>query len=99
MASVVDELQLAFHPEFRAYRNASCAATCLLQIKAPDVNDEARAPVSLTTVLDVSGSMAGQKLDLVKSTVLFLLKQLNERDSIGVVTFDSNVRTASFSYS
>ena len=93
MAEDGQELQLTCQPEYEAYSNASCAATCLLKLKAPPLADSDRAPVSLTAVLDVSQSMAGEKLDLVKRTCLFLLKQLCEGDSIGVIVFDHQVRT------
>jgi hypothetical protein len=37
--------------------------------------------------------MEGQKLDLVKETLLFLLTQLKESDRLSLVTYDTNVTT------
>merc|ERR1719324_2033347 len=51
-----------------------------------------RAPLSLTVVLDRSGSMRGEKLRLVVETMQFLLTQLQEQDSLGIVSYDTNVR-------
>merc|ERR1719160_1565322 len=51
-----------------------------------------RAPLSLTVVLDRSGSMRGEKLRLVVDTMQFLLTQLQEQDSLGIVSYDTNVR-------
>ncbi|MBA2247864.1 MAG: VWA domain-containing protein [Chloroflexia bacterium] len=50
-----------------------------------------RAPVDLAFALDRSGSMAGEKIRLVKEAVTVALGQLDDRDQIGVVTFDSEV--------
>jgi Mg-chelatase subunit ChlD len=51
-----------------------------------------RTAVSISLVLDKSGSMAGQKLDLVKKTCNFLLKQLKNDDTLSMVVYDSQVR-------
>lgn len=65
-----------------------------LRVTAPDVasdDDNKRAPVSLSAVIDKSGSMAGSKMDLVKKTCNFMLAQLGRRDNFGLVEYDSNV--------
>ena len=58
---------------------------------APAVDEDKRAPVSVTLVLDKSRSMAGSKLKLVKDTCKFLLQQLGARDSVGVVSYAAQV--------
>ncbi|TKV94025.1 hypothetical protein SEVIR_9G249300v4 [Setaria viridis] len=57
----------------------------LVDAKAPA--DVARAPLDLVTVLDVSGSMNGQKLELVKRAMCFVVDQLGPADRLSVVTF------------
>ena len=67
--------------------------TLLLRIDArerPGARTD-RAPVDLAFALDRSGSMNGEKLQLVKDAVAVALGQLDERDQIGLVTFDSEV--------
>jgi Mg-chelatase subunit ChlD len=54
---------------------------------------EERKPIDLTVVLDRSGSMGGEKLDLCLATIEFLTEQLGAKDRLGLVTFDTNVRT------
>jgi hypothetical protein len=62
----------------------------VLSVIAPQ--GESRAPLSLSVVLDRSGSMRGEKIRLVVETMQFLLTQLQEQDSLGIVSYDTNVR-------
>ncbi|GJM92542.1 hypothetical protein PR202_ga09020 [Eleusine coracana subsp. coracana] len=52
----------------------------------------ARAPLDLVTVLDVSGSMAGSKLTLLKQAMGFVIDQLGPSDRLSVVTFSCTAR-------
>ncbi|CAD6212821.1 unnamed protein product [Miscanthus lutarioriparius] len=49
----------------------------------------ARAPQDLVTVLDVSGSMVGTKLELLKQAMGFVIDNLEPRDRLCVVSFSS----------
>lgn len=62
---------------------------------APAGDDRPRPvlPVNFVFVVDTSGSMAGEKLDTVKTAIRELYEQLRDVDIIGVVTFDTEVRT------
>ena len=55
-------------------------------------DDSARAPVDIMVALDVSGSMDGQKLDLCKTTLSVLLRELSSLDRIGLVSFGSDAK-------
>jgi hypothetical protein len=57
----------------------------VVDAKAPA--DVPRAPLDLVTVLDVSGSMKGQKPDLVKCATCFVVDQLGPTDRLSVVGF------------
>lgn len=50
-----------------------------------------RTPVTLALVLDRSGSMSGEKLATAKRAASAVLDQLDERDTIAVVVFDSQI--------
>ena len=57
-------------------------------IKAKDVNIANRAPLNLVFLIDVSGSMFTEdKLPLLKQAFATLLKNLNAKDKISVVTY------------
>ncbi|CAD6246891.1 unnamed protein product [Miscanthus lutarioriparius] len=49
----------------------------------------AKAPLDLVTVLDVSGSMKGEKLALLKQAMCFVIDQLGPADRLSVVTFSN----------
>ena len=51
-----------------------------------------RAPLDLVAVLDVSGSMSGAKLGLVKRTMELVASSLGPRDRLAVVSFNSHAR-------
>lgn len=53
----------------------------------PEDDDNVRAPVDIVVALDISGSMRGQKLELCKETLSFLLRELSSKDRFGLVTF------------
>ena len=50
-------------------------------------------PVNFVFVVDTSASMTGPKLDIVKASLRQLYDQLRDSDILGVVTFDTQVRT------
>ncbi|XP_044952640.1 E3 ubiquitin-protein ligase WAV3-like [Hordeum vulgare subsp. vulgare] len=80
----------------------------LIHLKAPCANPEqitsrpvnatsvgyptSRAPVDLVTLLDVSGSMAGTKLALLKRAMGFVIQHLGPSDRLSVIAFSSTAR-------
>nr|CDM85356.1 unnamed protein product [Triticum aestivum] len=65
----------------------------LVHAKAPGAVTAAaaqtRAPLDLVTVLDVSGSMAGHKIALLKKAMEFVVDQLGPADRLSVVAFST----------
>ncbi|XP_047317196.1 E3 ubiquitin-protein ligase WAV3-like [Impatiens glandulifera] len=51
-----------------------------------------RAPIDLVAVLDVSGSMSGGKLVLLKRAMGFLIQRLGSSDRLSIVAFSSTAR-------
>lgn len=68
-----------------------------LLLAAPKVKAEPQDVVAkdLILVLDVSGSMEGEKLDQAKDAAVYILDHLNPDDGFNVVAFSSGVRTFS----
>ncbi|KAJ7537451.1 hypothetical protein O6H91_11G006200 [Diphasiastrum complanatum] len=56
------------------------------------MNASSRAPIDLVTVLDVSGSMAGAKLRLLKRAMNFVITNLSADDRLSVVAFSSTAK-------
>ncbi|KAL4429509.1 hypothetical protein ABPG74_014284 [Tetrahymena malaccensis] len=50
-----------------------------------------RPPIDLICVMDNSGSMHGEKINMLKETLLYLIDQLDEKDRLGLVLFNSEV--------
>ena len=67
-------------------------AHIVLSLTAPALDDATpRSNVCIIPVVDVSGSMAGQKLEFTKKSILKLVDHLRPTDYCGVVAFESQV--------
>jgi uncharacterized protein YegL len=64
----------------------------LVHVRAPHASSNPRAPVDLVTVLDISGSMAGTKLALLKRAMGFVIQNLGPLDRLSVIAFSSTAR-------
>ncbi|XP_047319564.1 E3 ubiquitin-protein ligase WAV3-like [Impatiens glandulifera] len=80
---------------------SSDSFTVLVHLKAPVLSHgqdscrtarTSRAPVDLVTVLDISGSMAGTKLALLKRAMGFVIQNLGSEDRLSVIAFSSTAR-------
>ena len=61
-----------------------------VRLRAPDEEEKQSAAVAL--VLDRSGSMAGEKLEMAKSAAVATAEVLGRNDHIGVYAFDSEAK-------
>lgn len=77
----------------------------LVPLKAPSINPSSnneasstpsRVPIDLVCVVDQSGSMAGEKMRLLKETLVYIAEQLNEFDRLAIVSFDTQVFDRSY---
>jgi hypothetical protein len=59
----------------------------LLELKAVS-SAASRAPLDLVAVIDVSGSMTGERLDNAKKALTFIIRKLTDRDRLSIVKFD-----------
>lgn len=67
---------------------------CLTHLTAPaagDKGDDARPPVTVSAVIDRSGSMSGEKLQLVQRTLHFVIRELRPEDRLGIIAYDDTV--------
>lgn len=64
----------------------------LIELEAPKVEwDKDRAPICIIPVLDVSGSMAGEKIEYLKKACRKLFTHLSPGDFAGIVAYDTAV--------
>ncbi|MBN2714014.1 MAG: VWA domain-containing protein, partial [Planctomycetes bacterium] len=62
----------------------------ILPVKMKSPDKEERFSTALVLVIDRSGSMSGQKIEICKSAAIGTADLLSAKDYIGVVAFDSN---------
>ena len=68
---------------------------CLVEILSPENNSTERSGIDIICVIDVSGSMCGPKLELVKKTLLFMIKRLDVTDRVCLITFSDDAKQLS----
>jgi len=65
----------------------------MASVKASYFKETDRAPIDLCVVIDESSSMSGDRIKLVKDTVIFVLRNLTDKDRFGIVGYGSNAVT------
>lgn len=89
------EIVISGHSLYNSYVAGESHQTHgVISLKAHSFDEEARAsraPVDIIAVIDVSGSMAGEKMLLVQQTLRFLIDQLKSEDRLAIITFHSVV--------
>ncbi|KAL9659749.1 hypothetical protein QQ045_024558 [Rhodiola kirilowii] len=86
------------YEKFNVLVHIKAPCTSDAQVQCTDGSDatratqKPRAPVDIVTVLDVSGSMAGTKLALLKRAMGFVIQHLGPSDRLSVVAFSSSAR-------
>ncbi|KAI6653497.1 hypothetical protein LOD99_3393 [Oopsacas minuta] len=75
------------------YGLESCLCSIDIKLTAPlyEANGELRSPIDLVAVIDRSGSMSGEKLNLVIKVLRFVAKHLKSVDRLAIVTYDDNI--------
>jgi Ca-activated chloride channel family protein len=76
-----------------SYRPSTAEAGYFLMLASPKLGPAGAAilPKTIVFVMDKSGSMTGQKLEQAKSSLRFVLRNLNRDDTFNIVTYDSVV--------
>lgn len=60
----------------------------------PDVTDKKEKPkINLSCIVDNSGSMSGEPMQLVRNTLEFVISKMRDSDSLGIVQFSSWAKT------
>ncbi|MEM4246456.1 MAG: VWA domain-containing protein, partial [Candidatus Bathyarchaeia archaeon] len=64
-------------------------------LAAPNVETEEVIDKDVILVLDVSGSMEGEKMEQARDALLYVLDHLNQGDRFNIITFSTGVRAFS----
>ncbi|KAI8811837.1 hypothetical protein BJ742DRAFT_795723 [Cladochytrium replicatum] len=81
-------------PEYKNYRvptpGSPVLVNTLVTLKAPPSTEQQRTAIDLIAVVDVSGSMDGQKISYVKQTLQYLLAVMNHpKDRLSIISFNN----------
>jgi len=87
--SVSTRIEYAAVPRGRAQDIFGIVTLQAEAVDAATSGAEQRQPLDLMCVLDVSGSMTGEKLELVKKAVRFVIEESHSTDRVSIVTFNS----------
>ena len=66
-------------------------AVVLISLKANDITKK-RNPQNFIFIIDISGSMSGQSIKLVKEVLMFAKDQLTKGDTITIITFNDKAK-------
>ncbi len=64
----------------------------VVRLEATGRPDRKRPPLDLLACIDVSGSMAGEKIESVRRSLYALSRELGAEDRLGITSFESSVR-------
>lgn len=68
---------------------------CSIELQGSEDANIARSGIDIVCVIDVSGSMSGEKLELVQKTLIFMISRLDITDRISIITFSDDAKTLS----
>ncbi|CAK91880.1 unnamed protein product (macronuclear) [Paramecium tetraurelia] len=84
---LIQNLDIRLYPERDPIKNNKFVPA-VLSLKTKKVsNNLDRPPIDLVCVVDVSGSMIGRKINLVKDSLRYLMKILGPEDRICIIVF------------
>lgn len=63
----------------------------LVSLTGKTIDYSKRKPLSLAVSIDVSGSMAGQKIETAKSSLIKLIEHMTDQDSLAIFAFSTSV--------
>ena len=73
----------------RSHADQTKNLTPLVVTLSTEDRTEKMKDVDLICIVDVSGSMSGNKIQLVKKSLTFLLNKMTDKDKIALISFSS----------
>lgn len=78
------------HNDSNIYGLVTLQAPAAILSSDGEFSVQSRVPIDLVCVVDRSGSMSGNKMQLLKETLVYLTSQLDEFDRLAIVAFNSS---------
>ena len=88
-----NEGQVAVTPTLVADPEQEGVYTMQIAITSQHITEADRQPMSITLVLDESGSMGGHSMDMLKASCRAIAGSLQEGDQVSIVTWDTTNQT------
>ncbi|KAK9664041.1 hypothetical protein RND81_14G015700 [Saponaria officinalis] len=85
-------LKITTYPEVSAISKSSTFDDFTILVRLKAGTPYPRVPVDVVVVVDVSGSMTGDKLSVLKRDVKILIRHLTPRDRLSIIAFSSTAR-------
>ena len=95
MTTPYDSPRIELRPLVAALRRGQASElTVLVRLHAPEpvVAATIRPPLNLALVIDRSGSMTGEPLEMARQAACAAVRQLRAQDRLSIVTFDNTVQ-------
>ena len=86
-----DPLYLEIHRARSHFDQTGDFTPLVVSLKTDDINRKVK-DVDLICIVDVSGSMSGNKIQLVKESLNYLVNKMNKTDNFALITFSSNAQ-------
>jgi hypothetical protein len=77
------------HEESNIYGLVTLQAPPAILSSEGEFLTSSRVPIDLVCVLDQSASMSGEKMALLKQTLIYVAEQLNDLDRLAIISFDT----------
>lgn len=71
-------------------KEKSIVQPMLISIGVNDIKVESRASIDLICIIDISGSMEGEKIELVKNSMISMMQFLEDNDRLCIILFESS---------
>lgn len=77
------------HEESNIYGLVTLQAPLSVVPSDGELLTSSHVPIDLVCVVDQSGSMSGEKMRLLKQTLIYITEQMNDLDRLAIVSFDT----------
>ncbi|XP_051119830.1 E3 ubiquitin-protein ligase WAV3-like [Andrographis paniculata] len=86
------KIQIKIYPEVEWIQEETKVDNFRVVIHVEPKNRQLHAPIDLVAILDVSQSMSGEKIELMKQAMKFVINHLEDEDRLSIIVFATKAR-------